>query len=51
MPKDAKSFNNIFVVINYFNKQSIFTSYFKTITAKDIAYIFINKVYYYYRLL
>ena len=49
MPKDKKEFDTIFVIINQLSKQLIFTPYFKTITAKDIAYMFINKVYYYYR--
>jgi hypothetical protein len=32
----------MFVIINRLNKQLIFISYYKTATAKDIAYMFIN---------
>ena len=49
MPKDKKGFDTVFIIINQLSKQLISMPYFKTTTAKDIAYMFINKVYYYYR--
>ena len=34
-----------FIVVNRLNKQAISLPYFKTITAKDIARIYINNIY------
>ena len=46
MLKDKYSFNTIFVVVNHLSKQLIITPYYKTITTKDMAYIYIINVYY-----
>jgi hypothetical protein len=40
----------MFVVINRLSKQLISTPCYKTATVKDIAYMFINQVYCYYKL-
>jgi len=34
-----------FIVVNQLSKQAISLPYFKTITAKDIAYIYIDNIY------
>ena len=34
-----------FIVVNWLNKQAISLPYLKTITAKDMAYIYINNIY------
>ena len=46
--KDTYGHNTAFVVINQLYKQSVFLPYFKTITAKDIAYLYINNIYRFY---
>ncbi len=46
--KDTHSHNTAFVVINQLYKQSISLLYFKTITAKDIARLYINNIYWFY---
>jgi hypothetical protein len=40
----------VFIMINRLSKQLIFTLCYKTVTTKDIAYMFINQIYYYYKL-
>ena len=47
-PKDAHSHNAAFIVINWLCKQSISLPYFKTITAKDMAHLYINNIYRFY---
>ena len=37
-----------FMVVNQLSKQAISLPYFKTITAKDMAYIYINNIYWIY---
>ena len=49
MSKDKKGFDTVFVIIDRLSKQLIFMPYFKITIVKDITYIFINKVYYYYK--
>ena len=43
--KDAYSYNTAFIVIDWLYKQSISLPYFKTITTKDIARLYINNIY------
>ena len=47
-PKDAYGHDIAFIVINQLCKQSISLPYFKTITAKDIAHLYINNIYWFY---
>ena len=47
-PKDAHSYNAAFVVIDRLCKQSVSLPYFKTITAKDIARLYIDNIYRFY---
>jgi hypothetical protein len=46
---DKYSFNAVFVMINRLSKQSIFTPCHKTATAEDMACMFIDQVYCYYK--
>ena len=43
--KNAYGHNVAFIVIDQLCKQSVSLPYFKTITAKDIAYFYINNIY------
>ena len=45
MLKTRNKFNIVFVIIDRLSKQTIFMFCFKTIIAKDMACMFINKVY------
>ena len=47
-PKDAYGHDTAFIVINRLYKQSISLPYFKTITVKDIARLYINNIYRFY---
>ena len=47
-PKDAYGHDAVFIVINWLYKQSISLPYFKTITVKDIAHLYINNIYRFY---
>ena len=42
-----EGYNIIFIIINRLNKQVIFQSYYKTVTAEDIAWLYIRNIYYY----
>ena len=46
--KDAHGHNTAFIVINWLCKQSISLPYFKTITAKDMARLYVNNIYWFY---
>ena len=46
--KDAYGHNIAFIVINWLCKQSVSLPYFKTITVKDIVYLYINNIYWFY---
>ena len=46
--KDAHGHDIAFIVINRLYKQSISLPYFKTITAKDIARLYVNNIYRFY---
>jgi hypothetical protein len=46
--KDIYSHNTAFVVIDWLYKQSISLLYFKTITVKDMACLYINNIYWFY---
>jgi hypothetical protein len=46
--KDTHSYNTAFVVINWLYKQSISLSYFKTLTVKDMARLYINNIHQFY---
>ena len=48
MPKDKYSYNAVFIVIDRISKQAILVPYYKTVTAKDIARMFIIYVYCYF---
>jgi hypothetical protein len=48
-PKDKHSYNAIYVVIDRLSKQSISIPYYKTITAKDIAQLYIIYIYRHHR--
>ena len=43
--KDKYSYNMAFIVVNRLSKQAISLPYFKTITAKDMAHMYINNIY------
>ena len=47
-PKDAYGHNIAFIVINQLYKQSISFPYFKIITVKNIARLYINNIYWFY---
>ena len=46
--KNAYSHNAAFIVINWLYKQSISLPYFKTITVKNMARLYINNIYWFY---
>ena len=46
--KDTYGYNMAFIVINWLYKQSISLLYFKTTTAKNIARLYINNIYWFY---
>ena len=43
--KDKYGYNMAFIVVNRLSKQAISLPYFKTITIKNIAHIYINNIY------
>ena len=43
--KDKHGYNMAFIIVNWLNKQAISLPYFKTITTKDIARMYINNIY------
>ena len=43
--KNKYGYNIAFIVVDQLNKQAISLPYFKTITVKDIARIYINNIY------
>jgi len=47
-PKDAHGHNAAFVVVDWLCKQSVSLPCFKTMTAKDIARLYINNIYRFY---
>ena len=47
-PKDAYGHDAAFIVIDRLYKQSISLPYFKTITVKDMACLYINNIYQFY---
>jgi hypothetical protein len=46
--KDAYGYDAAFIVIDWLYKQSVSLPYFKTITVKDMAYLYINNIYRFY---
>jgi len=44
-PKDKHGYNMAFIVVNQLSKQAVSLPYFKTITAKDMARIYIDNIY------
>ena len=48
MPRDREGYDNVFVVIDRLSKQPISVPCLKTVTAQDMAKIFIRTVYRYY---
>jgi hypothetical protein len=47
MPTSKEGYNMVFIIIDYFNKQAVFLSYYKMITAEDMARFYINIIYRY----
>jgi hypothetical protein len=47
-PKDAHGYDAAFIVIDWLYKQSISLPCFKTITAKDMARLYIDNIYQFY---
>ena len=47
-PRDKHGFDNIFIVVNCLFKQSICTLCHKTVTAEDIAKMYLQHIYWYY---
>jgi len=43
--KDKHGYNMAFIVVNQLSKQAVSLPYFKTTTAKDIAYMYIDNIY------
>jgi len=43
--KDKYGYNIAFIVVNWLSKQAISLPCFKAITIKDIAYMYINNIY------
>ena len=43
--KDKHSYNMAFIVVNRLSKQAVSLPYFKTITTKDMARIYVNNIY------
>jgi len=43
--KDKHGYNMAFIVVNRLSKQAVSLPCFKTTTAKDIAYIYIDNIY------
>jgi len=43
--KDKHGYNMAFIVVNRLSKQAVSLPCFKTITAKDIAYIYVDNIY------
>jgi hypothetical protein len=45
MLKDKAGYDNVFVVVDYLSKQVVSILYYKTITAKEIAWLYITHIY------
>ena len=41
MPKDRKGYNNVFVIVDRLSKKPILVPYYKTISAKSLAELYI----------
>jgi len=48
MPKDKAGYDEVFVVIDRLSKQAISIPCYKTVTAEDMAQLYITYVYRYY---
>jgi hypothetical protein len=48
IPKDKASYNMIYVVVDQLSKQAILVPCYKTVTAEDIARLYINRIYWYF---
>jgi hypothetical protein len=48
MLKDKVGYDNVFVVVDRLSKQAVSMLYHKTITAKEIAWLYITYIYRYY---
>jgi len=44
-PKNKHGYDMAFVVVNQLSKQAVSLPYFKTITVKDIACIYVDNIY------
>ena len=43
--KNKHGYDIAFIVVNWLSKQAVSLPYFKTITAKDIACMYVNNIY------
>ena len=48
MPKDKAGYDNVFVVVDRLSKQAVSVACFKTVTAEEIARLYITHIYRYY---
>jgi hypothetical protein len=48
MPKDKASYNTVYVVVDWLSKQVILVPCYKTVTAEDIARLYIDRIYWYF---
>jgi len=46
--KDKHGYDMAFIVVNWLSKQAVFFPYFKTITAKDMACMYMDNIYWIY---
>jgi hypothetical protein len=47
IPPSKEGYDMVFVVINYFNKQAVFFSCYKTVIAEDMVRFYINIIFRY----
>jgi hypothetical protein len=47
IPPSKKGYNMVFVIINYFSKQTVSLPYYKTVIAEDIVRFYINIIFRY----
>jgi putative transposase len=45
MSTSKEGYDMVFVVIDRFSKQAVFLSYYKTVTAEDMARLYIDVIY------
>jgi transposase InsO family protein len=47
MPISKEGYDMVFIIIDYFSKQAVFLPYYKTVTAEDMARLYIDAIYRY----